>query len=212
VRRAGWGPRVTTTLPRGQHQGTYATGALDGREYFRSPKGQCPHCLRQLDPQGRGHSSHQIVGAPGVRAGSHQVVPLEVEEVRNPTAERTPQDWELSAGKRLSTRVRQEHPQLARIRSGEELYSQAPLVEQLQHLRQPYVLVAKPSSPPTLRAAVAAAEGTEQSPTGQGTEGSGARQRPYTSRLARHMPLSLESAVGVTSVEVWEHPAKRELR
>jgi DDE_Tnp_1-associated len=52
VRRAGWGGRFTTTLPSGQHQGTYYTVALDGSEYFRSTKVQCPHCLRQPDAKG----------------------------------------------------------------------------------------------------------------------------------------------------------------
>jgi hypothetical protein len=32
VRRAGWGPRLTTALPSGAHQGTYYTVALAGRE------------------------------------------------------------------------------------------------------------------------------------------------------------------------------------
>src|SRR5882762_4319823 len=104
VRRAGWGGRFTTTLPSGAYQGTYYTVALDGSEYFRSTKIQCPHCLRQTDPQGRGHYSHKIVGATVVRAGSHQVLPLDVEEVRNATAASAPQDCELSAGKRLITR------------------------------------------------------------------------------------------------------------
>ena len=212
VRRAGWGPRFTTTLPSGQHQGTYYTVALDGSEYFRSTKVQCPHCLRQLDPQGRVHYSHKIVGATVVRAGSHQVVPLDVEEVRNTTAESTPQDCELTAGKRLITRLRQEHPQLALIMIGDDLYSHVPFVEQLQQSRQHFVLVAKPSSHLTLMAAVAAAEGTEQSQTGQWTDGSGARQRTCTYRLVRHVPLALESAVRVTYVEVWEHTAKGELR
>jgi len=94
---------------------------------------------------------------------------------------------------------------------GDDLYSHVPFVEQLHALRQHYVLVAKPGSHPTLLAAVAATEGTEQSHTGQWTEGSGARQRTYTYRLVRQMPLSLESAVRVTYVEVWEHTAKGEL-
>ena len=58
VRRAGWGGRFTTTLPSGDHQGTYDTVALKGSEYFRSPTIQCPHGLRQTDPQGRVHYSH----------------------------------------------------------------------------------------------------------------------------------------------------------
>lgn len=211
VRRAGWGGRFTTTLPSGQHQGTYYTIALDGSEYFRSSKIQCPHCLRQTDPQGRVHYSHKIVGATVVRAGSHQVLPLDVEEVRNATAESAPQDCELTAGKRLITRVRQEHPQMALIMIGDDLYSHVPFVEQLQQLRQHYVLVAKPNSHPTLLAAVTGTEGTEQSQLGQWTEGSGARQRTYTYRLVRQVPLALESAVRVTYVEVWEHTAKGEL-
>jgi hypothetical protein len=71
--------------------------------------------------------------------------------------------------------------------------------------------VAKPSSPLTLLAAVAAAEGTDQTQTGQWTEGSDARQRTYTYRFVRPMPLALESAVRVTYVEVWEHTATGEL-
>ena len=99
------GESPSITMPESAH-----TVALDGSEYFRSTKIQCPHCLRQTDPQGRVHYSHKIVGATVVRAGSHQVLPLDVEEVRNATADSAPQDCELTADKRLITRVRQEHP------------------------------------------------------------------------------------------------------
>ncbi len=68
-------------------------------------------------------------------------------------------------------------------------------------------LVAKPTSHPTLLAAVATAEGTAQSQTGQWSEGSGARQRTSTYRLVRDLPLALESPVRVTYVEVWEQTA-----
>jgi hypothetical protein len=211
VRRAGWGGRFTTRLPSGQHQGTYYTVALDGSEYFRSTQVQCPHCLRQPDSKGRVHYSHLIVGATLVRAGSHQVLPLDVEEVRNTTAESTPQDCELTASKRLLARLRREHPQMAQIVIGDDLYSHVPFVEQLQQLRQHYMLVAKPGSHPTLVAAVAAAEGTAQSQTGQWPEGSGARQRTYTYRFVRQVPLALESAVRVNYLEVWERSGGGEL-
>jgi hypothetical protein len=186
--------------------------ARDGREDFRSTKVPCPHCLRQLDPQGRVHYSHKIVGATVGRAGSPQGVPLDGEEGRNATAESAPQDWELTAGTRLSTRLRRAHPQMALLVIGEDLYSHVPFVEQLQPLRQPSVLVAKPSSPPTLRAAVTAAAGTDQTQTGQWTQGPGVRQRTYTYRRVRHLSLALESAVRGTEVEVWEHTATGELR
>ena len=86
-----------------------------------------------------------------------------------------------------------------------------PFVEQLHPLRQHYVVGAQPSSQPPLRAAVAVAEGTEQRQTGQGTEGSGARQRSSTYRRVRPVPLALESPVRVTFVEVWEPGATGEL-
>jgi hypothetical protein len=182
--------------------------ALEGSAYCRSPTVQCPHCLRQTEPQGRGPYSPKLVGAPVVRAGSPPVGPLDGEEGRNATAARAPQDWELPAGKRLSTRVRQEHPQMALMRIGEDLYSHVPVVEQLQQVRQPVVVVAKPSAPPTWLAAVVAAAGTEPRQPGQWPEGSGARQRTYTYRLVRPMPLALERAGRVTSVEVWEPTAQ----
>jgi hypothetical protein len=146
-----------------------------------------------------------------VRAGSHQVLPLDVEEVRNATAESTPQDCELTAAKRLLARVWREHPQMAQIVIGDDLYSHVPFVEQLQQQHQHYVLVAKPSSHPTLVAAVAAAEGTAQSQTGQWTEGSGPRQRTYTYLLVRQVPVALESAVRVNYLEVWERSSGGEL-
>jgi hypothetical protein len=211
VRRAGWGGRFTTTLLSGQHQGTYYTVALDGSEYFRSTQVQCPHCLRQPDSKGRVHYSHLIVGATLVRAGSHQVLPIDGEEVRNPTAESAPQDCEVTAAKRLIARLRREHPQMAQIVIGDDLYSHVPFVEQLQQQRQHYVLVAKPSSHPTLMAAIAAAEGTEQSQTGQWNERSGARQKTYTYRLVHQVPLALESAVRVNYLEVWERSVEGEL-
>jgi hypothetical protein len=181
--------------------------ALEGSEYFRSATSECPHCLRQPEAKGQGHYSHKIVGATLVRAGAHHVVPLDVEGVRTATVESAPQDCEWTAGKRLIARLRREHPQMALIVIGADLYAHVPFVEQLPPLRQHYVLVAKPASHPTLRTAVAAAEGTAQSQSGQWPAGRGARQRTYTYRLGRHMPLARESAVRVNYVEVWEHAA-----
>jgi len=137
VRRAGWGGRFTTTLPSGQHQGTYYTVALDGSAYCRSTQGQCPHCLRQPDSHGRVHDSHLRVGATLGRAGSPQGVPREVEEVRNPTPASAPQACELTAAKRLIARLRREPPQMAQIVIGEDLYAPVPFVDQLHQQRQP---------------------------------------------------------------------------
>ncbi len=211
VRRAGWGSRCTTTRPSGQHQGTYYTVALEGSEYCPSTKVQCPHCLRQPDAKGQVHYSHLGVGATLGQAGSHQGVPVDAEAVRNPTAESHPQDCELTAGKRRIARLRREHRQMALIVIGEDLYSHVPFVEQLQPLRLPYVLVAKPDSHPTLMATVAAAEAHGVSQPGQWEEGSGTRRRIYTYRIVRQAPLAAENPVPVTFVEVGEHAAGGEL-
>ena len=211
VRRAGWGSQFTTPLPSGQHQGTYYTVALEGSEYFHSTRIQCRHCLRQSDQKGRVHYSHLVVGATLVRAGAHQVLPVDAEEVRNPTADSHPQDCELTAGKRLIVRLRREHPQMALVVIGDDLYSHVPFVEQLQQLRLHYVLVAKPASHPTLLAALAAALEQGVSQPGQWDEGSGTRWRRYTYRIVRQVPLALESPVQVTYVEVWERTAGGEL-
>jgi hypothetical protein len=139
------------------------------------------------------------------------VLPLDAEEVRNATAASYPQDCELTAGKRLIARLRREHPQMALIVTGDDLYSHVPFVEQLQQLRLHYVLVAKPTSHPTLLAAVAAAETQGVSQQGQWHEGSGARRRTYTYRIVRQVPLALESPVRVTYVEVWKRTEGGEL-
>jgi hypothetical protein len=211
VRRAGWGGRFTTLLPSGPHQGTYYPLALDGSEYSHSTKLQCPHCLRQPDAKGRVHYSHLVVGATLVRAGSHQVLPIDAEEGGNPTAHSHPQDCELTASKRLITRLRREHPQMALLVIGDDLYAHAPFVEQLQHLRLHYVLAAKPASPPTLMAAVATAEAQGGSQQGQWHAGSSTRRRIYTYRIVRQVPLAAENPVPVTFVEVWEHTVGGEL-
>jgi len=100
---------------------------------------------------------------------------------------------------------------MAQIVIGDDLYAHVPFVEQLQQQRQHYMLVAKPTSHPTLMAAVAAAEGANLSQTGQWTEGKGARQKTSTYRCVRQVPLALESAVRVNYLEVWERSGGGEL-
>jgi hypothetical protein len=158
------------------------------------------------------HYSHLIVGATLVRAGSPQVLPLDGEEVRNATAESTAQDGELTAATRLLARIRGEPPQMAQMVIGDELYAPVPFIEQRQQQHQHYRLVAKPGSHPTAVAAVAAAEGTAQSQTGQWTEGSGARQRTYPYPFVGQVPLALERALRVNYLEVWGHAVGGELR
>jgi hypothetical protein len=100
---------------------------------------------------------------------------------------------------------------MAQIVIGDDRYAHGPFGEQLQQQRQHYVVVANPNSPPTLMTAVATAEGTVQSQRGQWTEGDGARQRRYTYHFVHQVPLALESAVRVNSLEVWERNGRGDL-
>ena len=83
VRRVGWAKDFKSTVPSGSHQGDYYSAMLDGSDYFHSTKVQCPGCLQRTDGNGEVHYHHTVVSATLVKAGSHRVVPLDVEEVRN---------------------------------------------------------------------------------------------------------------------------------
>lgn len=79
MRRTGWTARFLT-----EAQGeNYYTLALDGSQYFSSTKIACPACLQRKGKNGDIHYSHMVVMATLVRAGSHDILPLDAEEVRN---------------------------------------------------------------------------------------------------------------------------------
>ena len=93
----------------------------------------------------RGHFRHTVVAATLVKAGSHRVLPLEVEEVRNSDGH-AKQDCELNAAKRLIPRLRQDHPQMPLIVGGDDLYAHEPFIAQLRTHSLQHVLVCKPGS------------------------------------------------------------------
>ena len=144
-----------------------------------------------------------MVGATVTRAGSHAILPLEVEEVRN-RVEQEPQDCELTAAKRLVKRLRAEHRQLAMCLVGDDLYGHEPLIAELQRLRLRYVLVAKPSSHPTLFAQMAEREQRGEGGHGTWTEGTGPRRRTFAYRTATDLALTQSGVVRVNFLEVWE--------
>jgi hypothetical protein len=116
MRRVGWTTRFVTEVA-GQK---YYPTVLEGSEYFHSTQIHCPHCLRQRHANSETHYSHVVVGATVTRAGSHAILPLDVEEVCNSDGQE-PQDCELTAAKRLVKRLRTEHRQLALCIVGDDL-------------------------------------------------------------------------------------------
>jgi hypothetical protein len=204
VRRAGWATEFKSTVPSEYHQGEYYTAMLDGSDYFHSTKVQCPSCLQRTDTSGQGHFRHTVVSATLVKAGSHRVLPLDVEEVRNSDGQ-DKQDCEVNAAKRLMPRLRQEHPQLPLIIGGDDLYCHEPFIAQLRELRLHHVLVCKPTSHVELYEWVEDSERLNGCEKGQWHEGPACRRRFYTYRMARSVPLTAGHRLWGTFVEVWEH-------
>ena len=218
MRRAGWASAFKTGVPR--KVGTkvtyskteaYYTLALDGSAYFHSTTIQCPQCLRKTTAQGVGHYSHVVVGATLVKAGTHRILPLDAEEVRN-TDGAEKQDCEINAGKRLIRRVRQEHRQMKLIVTGDDLFAHEPFVDELTALRMSYVLVAKPESHKELFDWVEGFARQDLTEHGQWEEGPAGQRTTYKYRLVRQVPLSGARRQWVTFVEVWVYDRQGQLR
>jgi hypothetical protein len=204
VRRAGWAQDFKSTVPSGFHHGDYDSAMLDGSDYFHSTRVQCPGCVQRTDRTGQVHYRHTVVSATLVKAGSHRVLPLDVEAVRNSDGQ-DKQDCELNAAKRLLSRLRQEHPQLPLILGGDDLSCHEPFIAQLRELRLHHVFVCKPLSHLALYAWVEDMERLGGCEQGQWQEGPACRRRFLTYRIARSVPLTAARRVWGTLVEVWEH-------
>lgn len=209
VRRAGWATHFQTTLSAGATAGTYYVMALDGTDYFHSTALSCPQCLVREDSHGTPHYRHVVVAATLVRTGSHRILPLDA-EICQPQDGAQKQDCELTAAKRLVTRVRAEHRQLKLVVTGDDLYSHVPFVQECERQRMHYVLVAKPSSHQQMWAWVEELERFGESEWVQWAVGPACQRRSYRAHVVRGVPLREDGAVEVTCVEVWETNRKGE--
>jgi len=203
MRRIGWTAKFVTEV--GGEK--YYTVAFDGSEYFHSTKIECPGCLRRTGKDGETQSSHVVVGATLVRAGSHAVLPLDVEEVRNEDGQEK-QDCEINAGKRVAKRLRQEHRQLKICLTGDDLYAHEPFLLNLRELRMNFVLVAKPTSHEELFDWVEDLDRLGECVKGKWEEGPACKRRYFEYRIASQVPLKQDGQVMVNFVEVWERNKK----
>lgn len=200
MQRTGWTVRFVTRV----EEKNYYTVALDGSEYFHSTKIHCVGCLQRKSADGKTHYSHIVVAATIVKAGTHDILPLEAEEIRNEDGQEK-QDCEINAGKRLVRRLRQEHPQLSICVTGDDLYAHEPFVELLRELRMAFVLIAKPDSHKELFEWVEELERMGETEHGEWTDGPAAKRRHFKYRIAREVPLKQDGKVLVNFVEVWEY-------
>jgi hypothetical protein len=199
MRRVGWTTRFVTEVAGKQYYPT----VLDGSEYFHSTQIHCPSCLRQRQATGETHYSHVVVAATVTRAGSHEILPLEAEEVHNTDGQQK-QDCELTAAKRLVKRLRAEHRQLAVCIVGDDLYAHEPFIEELRAQRMSFVLVAKPTSPVALFEQLAEREQRGECVRGTWAEGTACHRRSFEYRSAADVPLTRSGQVRVHVLEVWE--------
>ena len=199
MRRIGWTVKFVTEVA---GQPSY-TVALDGSEYFHSTKIECPGCLRRQSVKGELNYSHVVVGATLVRAGSHDILPFDAEEVRNEDGEQK-QDCELNAGKRLVRRMRAEHRQLSICIAGDDLYAHEPFILELRKLRLSFVLVAKPTSHGELFEWVEELDRLGECVQGKWEAGPACKRRYFEYRIAEQVPLTQAGVVLVNFVEVWE--------
>lgn len=199
MRQVGWTGRFVTEVQAEK----YYTAALDGSEYFHSTKIQCPGCLRQQSAEGETQYSHLVVAATLTRAGSHEILPLDAEEVRNEDGQQK-QDCELTASKRLVKRLRAEHRQLKLCILGDDLYAHEPFILELRQLRMGFVLVAKPTSHVGLFERVDALERRGEGVRGTWEEGPACKRRYFEYRIAQQVPLTHSGRVRVNFVELWE--------
>jgi len=199
MRRVGWTGKFVTAV----NGEKYYSVAVDGSEYFHSTTIACPSCLRQRSAKGELPYSHLVVAATVTRAGSHEILPLDAEEVRN-EEEQPKQDCELNAAKRLVRRLRTEHRQLKICLTGDDLYAHEPFILELRQLRMDFVLVAKPTSHEALFERVEELERQGGCVRSTWEEGTGSRRRSFEYRSAAQVPLTQAGSVRVNFVELWE--------
>jgi len=211
MRCAGGAKEFTSPVSSGEDRGTYDTLMLDGTDYFHATRLQCSGCLQRQDSAGAGHFRHTVVSATLVKAGSHRVLPLDVEEVRNEEGQNK-QDGASKAAQRFIPRVRHAHPQLPVVIGGDDLYCHAPCILQLRDHRMHHVLVCKPGSHPEVYREVTAQEALGALETGQWDEGPACRRQFYSYRVARGVALTTSGRVRGTVLEVWAHNRAGALR
>jgi hypothetical protein len=199
MRRVGWTTRFVTEVAGKKYYPT----AVEGSEDFHATQIHCPSCLRQPHTNGETHYSHIVVAATVMRAGSHEILPLDVEEVRNTDGQQQ-QDCELTAAKRLVKRLRAEHRQLAVCIVGDELYGHEPFIEELRAQRLSFVRVAKPTSHVALFEQIEEREQQGDCLRGVWEDGGARPHRSFAYRSAADVPLTRVGPVRVNFVEVWE--------
>jgi Transposase DDE domain len=116
--------------------------ALDGVEYFRSPKVHCDHCLSRQHQNGAVSYYHQMLAAVLVHPDFSEVFPLAPEPIQRRDGQ-DKNDCERNAARRWLGRFRTDHPHLPIIVTEDALSSNAPHIRDLQDHQIRFILGVK---------------------------------------------------------------------
>jgi hypothetical protein len=116
--------------------------ALDGVEYFCSPKVHCEHCLTRQHRNGDVSYYHQLLGAVIVHPDFSEVIPLAPEPIQRQDGQ-DKNDCERNAARRWLKHFRQDHPHLKIIVTEDALSSNAPHIRDLRVQRCSFILGVK---------------------------------------------------------------------
>lgn len=122
--------------------------AMDGTQYFSSPKIQCRNCSTKTHNRKTTYA-HQMINPAIVCPGNDKVVALEPEFIKPQDGDRK-QDCESKAGKRWLNQHGKEYSKLKATVLGDDLYSRQPTVEDILGKSLNFILVCKPDSHQTL--------------------------------------------------------------
>ena len=123
--------------------------ALDGTEYFRSRKIDCPNCSTRQRRDGGVEYFHQVLAATLVAPGHAQALPLPPEFIR-PQDGHAKQDCERQAVKRWLRRLGPRYGALRPVYLGDDLYACQPVCEAIRAVGGRFILTCKPHSHETL--------------------------------------------------------------
>lgn len=180
---------------------------LDGTQYFSSENIQCPSCLKRQDVAGNIRYSHQVLPATIVRPGTHQILPLDVEQICNSDGEEK-QDCEINAAKRLIERMRRQHPKLAMILGGDDIYSREPMIRLCRQERYNYIFVAKPTSHKEMFREIEALDKLGWVKKGTYQENQGKKTTTISYQIAEQVPINGDGKTTVNFFEVWQGDSK----
>jgi hypothetical protein len=122
--------------------------AIDGVWYFSSEKIHCAHCLTKETEKGGKERTvyyHAAVAGAVVKPGSHKVLPVGAEIIRNTDGEKK-QDCEREAGKRWLEARGAEYGWLKPTLLGDDLYSNRPFCEKVVEQGWSFIFTCKEES------------------------------------------------------------------